>query len=560
MPASSTAEALSDADWEFLTQAPEGRSLYFECALVIRTKSGRVEPFVENAAQRYVNAELDRMLAEVGYVRALVLKGRQMGISTAIGGRNYRDTTNNQGIRTLVITHKSDATKALFEMTQRFHEHCPRELRPETSADNANELDFKKLDAGYRVATAGGVGIGRGFTYQRVHGSEYGFWPNAEENLAGIFEAMPSEPETMIGTECVLESTANKPGDAFHRQWKAAKAGKSIFRAIFVPWFVHEEYAQAPPEGWAPNEVFAAYMARHGLTIAQTYWAWAKNREMAVLRGLDPEAFCPAFQREYPATDEEAFEAAGDDLTRVFPRAWVMAAVGRWKANADKPREPMIAKGVDVAQGGLDETIDTSLRGRRFTIEGVIPGALSTDGPAVAAGVMRTTRDKPTTAVDTTGGWGGDALTQLKQWGQDAVGVNSGAGSDYKVTSKVVGEDGRERVEVLFGMRNMRAELHWRFHEALNPESGEDLEIPDDPKLIEELLAPTFEITASGLQIEAKDDLQAADRLGRSPDRLDSLLLCWHAARIHRQKQAAAARKKPPPPPFGPAGGTFFGS
>jgi len=553
--ASQTDEGLSEEDWRFLTQAPEGFDIYAETALVIRTKSGALEPLVFNASQRFANAELDRMHAEIGYARAIILKGRQQGISTDLGARGYRKATNSQGVRALVMAHKKEAAVALFEMVRRFHDNCPAELRPETSTDSANQLDFPRIDGGFRVATAGGTGVGRGFTYQFAHLSEFAFWTNAEENLAGILEAMPSEPEAMKGTEAVIESTANEPGDAFHRQWKAAKAGLSMFRAIFIPWYVHEEYAMAPPDDWRPNETFAAYQVQHRLSDAQLYWAFIKNREMAVLRGQDPEAFCSAFQREYPATDEEAFEAAGNDITRIFPREWVMAAVARWRANAGKPREPMVAKGVDVAQGGADKTVDVSLRGRRFTVEADLPGAVTTDGPTVAAGVMKTTRDRPTIAVDTSGGWGGDALTQLKQWGQNAIGVNSGAGSDYKAKSKVIGEDGKERAEVLFGMRNMRAELHWRFHEALNPESGEDLELPDDPELIEEALAVTFEVTSRGLQVESKDDLRQAERLGRSTNKLDAVLLAWHAARLARERLAREAKKSKPDPGANGSGG-----
>jgi hypothetical protein len=46
---------------------------------------------------------------------------------------------------------------------------------------------------------------------------------SAAGHFAGIGQTVPDEE----GTEIILESTANKPGDAFHRMWKAAKAGKS---------------------------------------------------------------------------------------------------------------------------------------------------------------------------------------------------------------------------------------------------------------------------------------------------------------------------------------------
>lgn len=55
---------------------------YAERCLHIRTKTGRVEPLVLNAAQRFIHERLEAQRAETGRVRALILKGRQQGCST----------------------------------------------------------------------------------------------------------------------------------------------------------------------------------------------------------------------------------------------------------------------------------------------------------------------------------------------------------------------------------------------------------------------------------------------------------------------------------------------
>src|SRR5262252_4628165 len=57
--------------------------------LRIRTKTGAIESFVFNRAQQYVHEKLEAQLASLGRVRALILKGRQQGCSTYIGGRYY---------------------------------------------------------------------------------------------------------------------------------------------------------------------------------------------------------------------------------------------------------------------------------------------------------------------------------------------------------------------------------------------------------------------------------------------------------------------------------------
>ena len=50
--------------------------------LKLRTKSGAVEPFILNPAQLRLHALLEEQRAKTGRVRAVVLKARQMGISS----------------------------------------------------------------------------------------------------------------------------------------------------------------------------------------------------------------------------------------------------------------------------------------------------------------------------------------------------------------------------------------------------------------------------------------------------------------------------------------------
>jgi hypothetical protein len=69
---------------------------------------------------------------------------------------------------------------------------------------------------------------------------------------------------------------------------------------------------------------------------------------------------------------------------------------------------------------------------------------------------------------------------------------------------------------------NRRAELYWRLREDLDPQSGKNLAIPDDPVLTADLAAPRWVLGKSGIQIESKDDIKK--RLGRSPDRGDAVV------------------------------------
>jgi hypothetical protein len=170
-------KAPSPADLEKVEAAVHTRlgtdfSFFAELALKIRTKDGRVIPFKLNKAQEYVNGLVEKDLKSRGYFRGLILKGRQQGMSTYVGGRLYSKTTRRTGAQAIVVAHVSDSTRMLFDMTQRFHEQTPDWLRPETKYASRNELFFNKLDSRYIVGTAGSKGLGRGGTFQFAHLSE----------------------------------------------------------------------------------------------------------------------------------------------------------------------------------------------------------------------------------------------------------------------------------------------------------------------------------------------------------------------------------------------------
>jgi hypothetical protein len=141
-------EALLERFGDFEFYAPR--------CLSIKPKTGPIVAFNQNRAQRYLHERLEDQIARTGKVRALVLKGRQQGISTYIGGRFYHKTTRTFGTRTYILTHEQTATDTLFEMVDRYHGHCPEIIKPQTGAANAKELSFQRLlDSGYEVGTAG---------------------------------------------------------------------------------------------------------------------------------------------------------------------------------------------------------------------------------------------------------------------------------------------------------------------------------------------------------------------------------------------------------------------
>jgi hypothetical protein len=309
---------------------------YAAKCLKIRTKAGAIVPLVLNGPQRYIHERVEKQRAETGRVRAVILKGRQQGCSTYIEGRLYWRASHSRGVRAFILTHEDEATNNLFELANRYHENCPSLVKPSTSAANAKELHFDKLDSGYKVGTAGNKAVGRSATVQLFHGSEVGFWPNAQQHAAGILQAIPDEP----GTEVFKESTANGVGNYFHKEWQDAEAGLSDYIAIFVPWYWSEEYRKDVPDGFALDEEEQKYADAYGLDLGQMAWRRAKIIELK-----DPMLF----KQEYPATAAEAFQVSGTD-PYIAPELVLTAR----KATAEGVGEKKL--GVDPARFGDDRT------------------------------------------------------------------------------------------------------------------------------------------------------------------------------------------------------------
>ena len=109
---------------------------YAAACLKIRTKSGAIAPLILNRSQFYLHQRLEEQRKEKGRVRALVLKARQVGISTYIGGRKYWRTTHGRGLRAFILTHLDVASENLFDIAKRFHDNCPASFKPQTGSAN----------------------------------------------------------------------------------------------------------------------------------------------------------------------------------------------------------------------------------------------------------------------------------------------------------------------------------------------------------------------------------------------------------------------------------------
>lgn len=219
-----------------------------------------------------------------------------------------------------------------------------------------------------------------------------------------------------------------------------------------------------------------------------------------------------------------------DAHRQVIPLKWVEAANARWRKGRPKDAK-MLTLGIDVAQGGSNETVLAPLyTGNWYDPLTKRRGVDTLDGPAVASLAVEVMRDGALIALDVTGGWGGSARDHLKKQIKlvDVVGmVWSGA-------SKRMTKDGK------LYFYNKRSELWWKFREALDPQYGDDIALPPDRRLTAQLCTPTWKMRGDKILIESKDEVMK--RLGgASTDDADAVLMAWG------ERETAVERSKPVP-------------
>lgn len=235
----------------------------------------------------------------------------------------------------------------------------------------------------------------------------------------------------------------------------------------------------------------------------------ADGKYDAVLAGL-PEELRLAYR-------EGRFDASlRDGAYQVIPTDWVRAAQARWTSSPPSG-VPMCAIGADIAQGGDDQTVLAIRHDGWYAPIVVLPGKMTPNGKTAAGLIVAHRRSNAKVIVDMGGGWGGAAYEWLKDNNIDVVGHKGAMTSTARTKDKQL------------KFFNKRSEVIWRFREALDPSQpgGSPIFLPDDPELVADLTAPTFEVGPRGIKVESKEAV--CDRLKRSTDKGDAVVMAWSA-------------------------------
>jgi hypothetical protein len=263
-----------------------------ETMLRVRDREGVKRRLQANAAQRAFEQARGQ--------QNIVLKARQMGVTTWVAGRFFLKTITACGVLTVQVAHTREAAEGIFRMVQRFWESLPEDMREgplRRSKANSGQMCFPELDSEFRVVSAGDESAGRGLTVQYLHCSEVSRWPgDAGATLAGLRATLAP------GGEMVMESTPNGAYGCFYEEW--GRAASSDVVQHFFPWWMEEAYVTAPVAGEL-REDEQSLVALHGLTRAQI--GFRRGLE-ASYRGLRSQEFAEDAESCFKATGECCFE------------------------------------------------------------------------------------------------------------------------------------------------------------------------------------------------------------------------------------------------------------
>jgi len=167
----------------------------------------------------------------------IVLKARQLGLSTLTAGYALWMMTFQQDKNILVIATKQETAKNLVTKVRVMHANLPGWLKQPCVEDNKLSLRYKNGSQIKAVASSEESGRSEALSLLIIDEAAFidkidTIWGAAQQTLA-------------TGGRALVISTPNGVGNFFHKTWVGAENGTNDFNFIKLHWSVHPEREQA---------------------------------------------------------------------------------------------------------------------------------------------------------------------------------------------------------------------------------------------------------------------------------------------------------------------------
>ncbi len=166
----------------------------------------------------------------------IVLKARQLGLSTLTAGYALWMMTFQQDKNILVIATKQETAKNLVTKVRVMHANLPGWLKQPCVEDNKLSLRYKNGSQIKAVASSEESGRSEALSLLIIDEAAFidkidTIWGASQQTLA-------------TGGRALIISTPNGVGNFFHKTWVDAESGASDFNFIKLHWSVHPDREQ----------------------------------------------------------------------------------------------------------------------------------------------------------------------------------------------------------------------------------------------------------------------------------------------------------------------------
>lgn len=198
-------------------------------AVIQHPKRGKIPfilyPFQEDVADTFVAHRYN-----------IILKSRQLGLSTLVAGYIIWMMTFHKDKNILIIATKQDVAKNLVTKVRVMYEGLPSWLKVPFTENN--KLSLQLANGSQVKAVSSGPEAARSEALSLLVLDEAAFvdkmddiWTAAQQTLAA-------------GGDCIALSTPNGMGNWFHKTWQGAVNHENNFNTIILPWIAHPERDQ----------------------------------------------------------------------------------------------------------------------------------------------------------------------------------------------------------------------------------------------------------------------------------------------------------------------------
>ena len=216
---------------------------WIEIFLKVRTREGMLVPFRLNKFQLRLVAAVVEALETRGRAFFVILKGRQLGISTICRGLMRWRALNFPGQQCVIATHEEGLVRQSMSLMVDMLDSMPANLLPYPKPDVLSESRILWRRSGSAILSRlpAGKSEGRGLPVNFLHCTEVDFFDSVssgcwERFLGGVLPAIPR-----TGSIFIVESTCQGRKALYDLYLKSLAPG-SEWRHLFFPWYEEDSY------------------------------------------------------------------------------------------------------------------------------------------------------------------------------------------------------------------------------------------------------------------------------------------------------------------------------